>query len=280
MQYLTIRNRIFEWGKSTYLMGILNITPDSFSDGGEFLKIETALHHAKRMIDEGVDIIDIGGQSTRPGALAITTQEELLRVIPIIRELRKESSIPISIDTTSSKVVLEAVKAGADLVNDISGGSFDNKMFCTVSNLKIPMVIMHTRGIPTTMQTNLDYSNLVQDIIEWLNERIAKAIKAGIQKNYLIIDPGIGFAKSSEQNIELLQQLSSFHALEAPILLGVSRKKFIGEILEEDNPKKRIFGTAAACCSAIVNGVDILRIHDVAQMKNLAKIADIIWRQQ
>ena len=280
MQYLTIRNRIFEWGKSTYLMGILNITPDSFSDGGEFLKIETALHHAKRMIDEGVDIIDIGGQSTRPGALAITTQEELLRVIPIIRELRKESSIPISIDTTNSKVVLEAVKAGADLVNDISGGSFDNKMFRTVSNIKIPMVIMHTRGIPTTMQTNLDYSNLVQDIIEWLNERIAKAIKAGIQKNYLIIDPGIGFAKSSEQNIELLQQLSSFHALEAPILLGVSRKKFIGEILEEDNPKKIIFGTAAACCSAIVNGVDILRIHDVAQMKNLSKNADIIWREQ
>ncbi|BDA39959.1 dihydropteroate synthase [Candidatus Atelocyanobacterium thalassae] len=280
MRYLTIRDYTFEWGKSTYLMGILNVTPDSFSDGGDFLKTEIALYHAKKMINEGVDIVDIGGQSTRPGAHKITTKEELQRVIPIIRALRRESSIPISIDTTNSEVVIEAIKEGADIVNDISGGSFDNKMFSTVSTLRIPMVIMHIRGTPETMRTRLNYNNLVQEIIEWLNQKITIAVKAGIDKSYLIIDPGIGFAKNSKQNIELLQHLSSFHILENPILLGVSRKSFIGEILEENNPKKRIFGTAAACCSAIANGVDILRVHDVAQIKNLAKMADVIWRKR
>ncbi len=279
MRYLNIRDYIFEWGKRTYLMGILNITPDSFSDGGNFLKIDIALYHAKKMINEGVDIIDIGGQSTRPGAHKITSEEELERVIPIIRAIRRESSIPISIDTTNSEVVLKAVKEGADIVNDISGGSFDKEMFSTVSTLRVPIIIMHTRGTPETMQTNLGYNDLVQDIIKWLTQKIEIAVEAGIDKNHLIIDPGIGFAKNSKQNIELLQKLSSFHILETPMLLGVSRKNFIGEILAENNPKKRIFGTAAACCSAIVNGVDILRVHDVAQIKDLAKITDTIWRK-
>ena len=279
MRHLSIRDYIFEWGKRTYLMGILNITPDSFSDGGNFLKIDIALYHAKKMIDEGVDIIDIGGHSTRPGAHRITLKEELERVIPIIRALRRESSIPISIDTIDSEVVLKAVKEGADIVNDTSGGSFDKKMFSTVSTLGVPIIIMHTRGTPKTMQTKLDYSDVVQDIIKWLSQKIEMAVEAGIDKDHLIIDPGIGFAKNSKQNIELLRKLSSFHILETPMLLGVSRKNFIGEILAENNPKKRIFGTAAACCSAIVNGADILRVHDVAQIKDLARIADTIWRK-
>ena len=241
MRHLSIRDYIFEWGKRTYLMGILNITPDSFSDGGNFLKIDIALYHAKKMIDEGVDIIDIGGHSTRPGAHRITLKEELERVIPIIRALRRESSIPISIDTIDSEVVLKAVKEGADIVNDTSGGSFDKKMFSTVSTLGVPIIIMHTRGTPKTMQTKLDYSDVVQDIIKWLSQKIEMAVEAGIDKDHLIIDPGIGFAKNSKQNIELLRKLSSFHILETPMLLGVSRKNFIGEILAENNPKKRIF---------------------------------------
>ncbi|MDJ0846598.1 dihydropteroate synthase [Crocosphaera sp.] len=278
MNPLNIREHTFDWGKRTYLMGILNVTPDSFSDGGDYNSLETALEQAKKMIEAGADIIDIGGQSTRPGAEEITLEEELNRVIPIIKALRQSSSIPISIDTTRSQVAEAAIKAGADMVNDISGGTFDTKMFATVASLQVPLIIMHIRGTPKTMQQKTDYQDLVNEIRQWLNCQIKKAIEAGIAPNKIIIDPGIGFAKTYPQNIDLLKQLSRFQELNCPILVGVSRKSFIGHILEEKDPKKRVWGTAAACCHAIASKTDILRVHDVPEMKDIIKVADVLFR--
>ncbi|WP_107669968.1 dihydropteroate synthase [Cyanothece sp. BG0011] len=278
MNNLRIRETIFDWGKRTYLMGILNVTPDSFSDGGDFNSIETALSQAEKMIDNGADIIDIGGQSTRPGAEEITLEEELKRVIPIIKTLRQNGSIPISIDTTRSQVAQAAIEAGADIVNDISGGTFDEKMFSTVASLDVPIIIMHIRGTPKTMQQKTDYQDLINEIIEWLKCQVNQAMKAGIDQHKIIIDPGIGFAKTYQQNIELLQNLSQFHRLNCPILVGVSRKSFIGHILNQKDPKKRVWGTAAACCSAIASKSHILRVHDVAEIKEVAQVADQIWR--
>ena len=258
-------------------MGILNITPDSFSDGGEFYSINTALLQGKKMVAEGADIIDIGGQSTRPGATQISLKEELSRVIPVIKALRDEISVPISIDTTRAEVVREAIAAGANVVNDISGGTFDAEMFPTVAKLKVPIILMHIRGTPQTMQTLTDYEDLVGEIYQWLSQRIEAACAAGIERWRLIIDPGIGFAKTKEQNIELLRRLSEFRSLGVPILVGPSRKSFIGHILHRPEPKERVWGTAAACCRAIAAGVDILRVHDVAPMYDVCRMADTLW---
>lgn len=275
---LEIRDRAFNWGKKTYLMGILNVTPDSFSDGGESDRLETALAKAREMINNGVDIIDIGGESTRPNAEAVTVEEELQRVIPVIKQLRKESSIPISIDTTKATVAKEAIAAGADIVNDISGATFDDGMLETVAELNVPIILMHIRGNPKTMQSLTDYQDVIAEVKEFLNERISKAIACGIVRDKIIIDPGIGFAKKAEQSLELLQRLAEFKALELPMLVGVSRKSFMRPILQKDDPKERIWGTAAACYGAIARGADILRVHDVTQMYDVCRVADAIER--
>ena len=275
---LVIREHSFNWGQKTYLMGIINVTPDSFSDGGEFNHIDSALAQAQYMSKNGADIIDIGGESTRPNSEEITLEEELNRVIPIIKKLRQETSIPISIDTTKAKVAQAAIEAGADLVNDISGGTFEREMLPTVARLGVPIILMHIRGTPKTMQKLTDYQNLIAEIYDFLERQIQKAIACGIKKSHIIIDPGIGFAKTYEQNIKILQRLSEFHRLNVPILVGTSRKSFIGHILEKPNPKDRIWGTAATCCSAIAHGADILRVHDVVQMYDVARVADTIWR--
>ena len=273
-----IRNRAFDWGEKTYLMGILNVTPDSFSDGGEFNSIKSALTQAKEMISNGVDIIDIGGESTRPNAEAVTVEAELQRVIPVIQQLRQESSIPISIDTTKATVAKKAIAAGADIVNDISGATFDNGMLETVAQLDVPIILMHIRGNPKTMQSLTNYQDVVAEVKEFLNEQVNKAIACGIARDKIIIDPGIGFAKKAEQSLELLQRLFEFKALELPILVGVSRKSFMRPILQKDDPKERIWGTAAACYGAIARGADILRVHDVAQMYDVCRVADAIER--
>ncbi len=273
----TKNNQLFPWGERTYIMGILNITPDSFSDGGEFYNLNAALLQGKRMVAEGADIIDVGGQSTRPGATQISLQEELSRVIPVITALRHEVSVPISIDTTRAEVVKKAIAAGADLVNDISGGTFDAEMFPTVATLKVPIVLMHIRGTPQTMQTLTNYEDLVRDIYQWLSERIEAACAAGIERWRLIIDPGIGFAKTKEQNLELLRRLGEFRSLGVPILVGPSRKSFIGHVLNRPEPKERVWGTAAACCRAIAAGADLLRVHDVASMYDVCRMADTLW---
>ena len=271
-------NRIFNWGERTYLMGILNVTPDSFSDGGEFNSVKTALAQARDMINHGVDIIDIGGESTRPNAEAVTIEEEIERVIPVIQQLRSESSIPISIDTTKATVAKEAIAAGADIVNDISGATFDEEMLSTIAQLDVPIILMHIRGNPQTMQSLTDYQDVVAEVAEFLQERVDKAIACGLKRDKIIIDPGIGFAKKAEQSLELLQRLDELKTLELPILVGVSRKSFMRPILQQDDPKERIWGTAAACYGAIARGADILRVHDVAQMYDVCRVADAIER--
>lgn len=261
-------------------MGILNVTPDSFSDGGKFNTLDAAVNQARKLIQGGADILDIGGQSTRPGAEEIGEQEELDRVMPIIRAVREEFSIPISIDTTRARVAEEAIASGADIVNDISGGTFDLDMFAVVARLAAPIILMHIRGTPATMQTLIDYQDLIGEVYDFLEQQINRAVKAGIDRSKIILDPGIGFAKTYERNLELLQKLGQFRSLCAPILIGVSRKSFIGKIIDRPNPAERIWGTAAACCAAIANGADILRVHDLPQMYDVSRVADALWRDK
>ena len=277
-QGITIRDKSFVWGKQTYLMGVLNITPDSFSDGGDYNDLEAAFQRAAALVEAGADILDVGGQSTRPGAKQISPEAELERVIPIIKRIRKHLNVPISVDTTRAEIAQQAVQAGADLVNDISGGTFDAAMLTTVAALEVPIILMHIRGTPETMQQLTDYEDLVGDIIAVLRERIAAAEKAGIARSRLLIDPGIGFGKTAEQNLELLRQLDQFQILGVPILVGTSRKSFIGKILKQDDPKQRVWGTASTCCAAIAQGADLLRVHDLPEMWEVSRVADAIWR--
>jgi dihydropteroate synthase len=279
MPSLILRGKNFDWGKRTYLMGILNITPDSFSDGGEFATLETALCQGKKLVAAGADILDIGGQSTRPGAAQISLEAELNRTIPVIQALRSAASVPISIDTTRAEVARAAVEVGANLVNDISGGTFDRQMFSTVAQLRVPLILMHLRGTPQTMQQLTEYEDLIGEIREFLAQQIKRAVAAGIARSQLVIDPGIGFAKTYEQNLELLRRLSEFRSLGVTLLVGPSRKSFIGHLLQQPEPKQRDWGTAAACCAAIAGGADILRLHDIERMGDVCRVADAIWRK-
>jgi dihydropteroate synthase len=274
-----LRNREFRWGKRTYLMGILNVTPDSFSDGGQFNTVEAALIQARFLVAAGADILDIGGQSTRPNAADVGLDEELDRVIPVIKAIRQEMDIPISIDTTRAMVARAAIAAGADVVNDISGATYDPEMLPAVAELGVPLILMHIRGTPQTMQQMTDYEDLIGEILAFLKQRVEAAIAHGIDPSQLAIDPGIGFAKTYDQNLEILRHLPEFRSLGRPILVGPSRKSFIGHILEQPDPKQRIWGTAAACCAAIAGTADMMRVHDVREMKDVCRVADAIWRQ-
>jgi dihydropteroate synthase len=277
---LKIRNSTFSWGTRTYIMGVLNITPDSFSDGGCFNNIETAIAQAQVMINAGVDIIDIGGQSTRPGAEQISLEEEINRVIPTLQAIRPITDLAISVDTTRKEVAKAAIKAGADIINDISGGTFEPEIFKAVAESGIAIILMHIRGTPQTMQqqNNTDYEDVIAEIIIFLTEQITKAVEIGIKREKIIIDPGIGFAKNYEQNLEIFRRLTELSNLNCPILVGASRKSFIGRILNQSDPKQRIWGTAAACCAAILNGADIIRVHDVKEMRDISLVADAIAR--
>jgi dihydropteroate synthase len=274
-----LRNHIFDWGQRTYLMGVLNVTPDSFSDGGQFNTLEAALTQARHLVNSGADILDVGGQSTRPNAADISLEEELSRVIPIVKAVRQEMDIPISVDTTRAKVAEAAIAAGADVVNDISGAAYDLEMLPTMAKLGVPIILMHIRGTPQTMQQQTNYQNLIGEIIEFLKERVEAAIAQGIHSSHIAIDPGIGFAKTYSQNLEILRRLVEFRSLGCPVLVGPSRKGFIGHILNQPDPKQRIWGTAATCCAAIAGSADIIRVHDVREMKDVCRVADAIWRQ-
>ncbi|MGL5133979.1 MAG: dihydropteroate synthase [Planktothrix sp.] len=280
---INIRDKSFQWGKQTYIMGVLNVTPDSFSDGGDFNSLERALYQAQHMAEAGVDIIDIGGQSTRPGAEIVSLDTELNRVIPVIETMRNSSNqllanTPISVDTTHSKVAEVAVNSGADIINDISGGTFDPEMLSRAAQLQVPIILMHLRGTPKTMQTLTDYQDLIGELEGFLEDRIKEAIAQGISPQNIIIDPGIGFAKTFEQNLEILRNLTKLRSLNCPILVGTSRKSFIGHILNQPDPKQRVWGTAATCVAAIANGADILRVHDVKEMVDVSRVADAIYR--
>lgn len=278
-----IRDRTLTWGSRTYLMGVLNVTPDSFSDGGQFDTVERAVAQARHLVHHGTDILDIGGQSTRPGAGSISRTEEIDRVIPVIEAIRADNDDTlaqaiISVDTTRSSVARAAVKAGADVINDISAGTYDRAMLSTVADLGVPIVLMHVRGTPATMQQCTDYQDLVGEIYEFLQHQIEDAIAVGIKPSKIAIDPGLGFAKTPAQNLELLRQLSRFRDLGRPLLVGPSRKSFIGWILDQPDPQQRVWGTAAACCAAIAGGADILRVHDGAEMHDVCRVADAVWR--
>lgn len=280
-----LRDRVFHWGDRTYVMGVLNVTPDSFSDGGQFNTVATALQQAHRLVHVGCDMLDIGGQSTRPGAGEIPPEVEIQRVVPIINAIRAHeddtlANIIISVDTTRATVARAAVRSGADIVNDISGGTFDEAMFSTVADLGAPVILMHIRGTPATMQQHTDYADLIGEIYAFLERQIETAIAAGLSHSQIAIDPGIGFAKSYPQNLELLRQIPTFRALNCPILIGPSRKSFIGWLLQRPNPQERVWGTAAACCAAIAGGADIVRVHDGQEMMDVCRVADAIWRDR
>jgi dihydropteroate synthase len=272
-----IRDRNFDWGERTYLMGILNVTPDSFSDGGLFRSVETASAQALALVEAGMDLLDVGGQSTRPQAKDLELKDELERVIPVIESIRQVSNIPISVDTTKAAVAIAAVQAGADVINDISGATYDPEMLRTVAQLEVPIILMHLRGTPQTMQQLTDYDDLVGEVMTFFAERVTAACSAGIAPHRIALDPGIGFAKTGSQSIEILKHLSAFRGLGYPLLVGPSRKSFIGHILNRPDPKERVWGTAAACCAAISGGADILRVHD-GQMHDVCRVADAIWR--
>ncbi len=277
------RRYTFAWRSRTYLMGILNVTTDSFSDGGLYDNVNAAIAQAQHMRDQGVDILDIGGQSTRPNAEEVSLEEELHRVIPVVEALRKDPSfdrIVISIDTTKALVAQAAVAAGADMINDISGATFDPQMLSIVAQLGVPIILMHLRGTPKTMQQMTTYDDLVGEVITFLCDRMSAAIVSGIAADKIIIDPGLGFAKTAEQNLELLREIGKFQVLNAPILIGPSRKSFIGKILDQPDAKARVWGTAATCAAAIAQGADILRVHDVAEMYDVIRVSDAIWRTE
>lgn len=278
LQPWQLRDRTFVWGQQTYLMGVLNVTPDSFSDGGQFDTLEAALAQARLLIEAGANILDVGGQSTRPQAVEVSLIEELERVVPVIEAVRRELDVPISVDTTRSQVASAAITAGADIVNDISGATFDPQMLATVAELGVPLILMHIRGTPQTMQQLTDYRDLLGEIRDFLAERIEAAIAAGINRSQIMIDPGIGFAKTYPQNLELLRRVAEFRSLGCPMLVGPSRKSFIGHILNQPDPQQRVWGTAAACCAAIAGGADVVRVHDVAEMHDVCRVADAIWR--
>lgn len=257
------------------IMGILNVTPDSFSDGGKYDNYLTAITHAIKMEDEGADIIDIGGESTRPGAKPIDIEEELKRVIPVIEGIRKESNIVISIDTYKSNVASKAISAGANIINDISGLRFDANMVHFASEAQVPIIVMHMLGNPQNMQSNPSYSNLMNELITFFQERVDVLTSKGINKNNIILDPGIGFGKTTDHNFTLIRELGRIVELGYPVLVGPSRKSFIGKTLNlplED----RIEGTAAAVTAAIMNGTRIVRVHDVKEMLRVVKMTENI----
>jgi len=275
---LSWRNYSFDFSQRTYIMGILNVTPDSFSDGGSYLHKDVAVERALAMERDGADIIDVGGESTRPGAEKVSVKEEIQRVVPVIEEITKRVRVPVSIDTYKAAVAEAAVSAGATMINDIRGPWFDPLMPSIAASHKIPLVIMHIKGTPENMQKNPVYKSLIPEIMDYLREGIDIAVQAGIPDDRIILDPGIGFGKRVEHNLEIIQRLNEFEGFEKPILLGHSRKSFIGRVLDDLPVMDRLEGTAAAAAIGIFNGANIIRVHDVKEMVRVARVADAIRR--
>jgi dihydropteroate synthase len=271
------RNCRFELDRPL-IMGVLNVTPDSFSDGGLYRSLDQALRHGGEMRDEGADIIDVGGESTRPGAAAVSVQEELDRVIPIIEALRRELDISLSIDTNKSEVARAALAAGADFINDISGLGFDPAMAAVAGETGAGLFLMHTRGRPAEMQRNTRYSDLMGEIIDSLGKALSLAEKAGVPAQKMAVDPGIGFGKSVAGNLEILARLGELGALGRPVLLGTSRKSFIGSILNQPDPRRRLFGTLATVAIGVDKGGHIFRVHDVGPARETALMAWAVCR--
>ncbi len=275
---IKIRGYLFDWKETPYFMGIINVTPDSFSDGGEAFGIEQAVKKASSLIEAGAHILDIGGESTRPFSDPVPLEEEIKRVIPVIKAIREGfPEIIISVDTYKSKVAELALEAGADIINDISGGQFDPTIMEIARDFHCPYVLMHIKGTPKNMQINPSYEDVIKEIKDYFNERIEVALKKGISEDKIILDPGLGFGKNFQHNLEILKNLEVFHEFNHPILLGPSRKSFIGEILRKP-PLERDAGTAGLSIYAYLKGVHILRVHNISIVKDALKTFKYLWQ--
>jgi dihydropteroate synthase len=279
MRDMTNEN-VVEWPKGRLdfsagcvVMGVLNVTPDSFSDGGQFLDAERAIKRGLQMAADGAAIIDVGGESTRPGSAPVSDDEQIERVVPVIKALRKKIDVPISIDTYKLEVAKAALEAGAGMINDITALS-DERMAELAAKHDVPVVLMHMQGTPATMQIEPKYEDVVSEVLEFLLERARRAEDAGIDRKKIFIDPGIGFGKTLEQNLLLLRNIDKFVATSYRVLVGTSRKSFIGKLTDREKPSERIFGTAATVALCAAAGVSIVRVHDVAEMVDVVRVAN------
>lgn len=268
------RKRV-DLGRRTHVMGILNVTPDSFSDGGRFLEPSTALDHAIAMAEEGADFIDIGAESTRPGARSVPPKEQLARLLPVLRAVKKRVRTPISVDTTSAAVARAALGEGADMVNDVSALAGDKRMPAVVARAAVPCILMHMKGRPRTMQEHPEYADLMAEVTGFLAAALKRGEAAGIERTQMLVDPGIGFGKTVVHNLEILRRLAELESLGAPIMVGPSRKRFIG-VVSDSPPGERLEGTIAACVLAASNGANVLRVHDVKPVMKALKLADAV----
>jgi dihydropteroate synthase len=276
---LRLRSRALILGERTLVMGILNVTPDSFSDGGAFVDSEAAIARALQMEREGAHIIDVGGESTRPGASAVSEDEELRRILPAIEGLRGKLRVPISVDTRRAAVADAALAAGAEIVNDVSGLRTDPRLADIVRRARVPLILMHMRGTPRTMQRKPFARDVMRNVASGLRDAVGRALLAGLARSQLLVDPGIGFGKSHEQNFEILARLPELARLGCPIVIGTSRKGFLGKALAKTGepplpPEERLLGTAATVTASILGGAHIVRVHDVAEMARVARVAD------
>ena len=278
---LRLLSRTLVLGERTLIMGVLNVTPDSFSDGGKYLDTEAATAHALQLERDGADIVDVGGESTRPGSLPIAVEEELRRIMPVLTALREKLRVPISVDTRRAEVAKAALHAGAEIVNDVTGLRTDPRLAAVARRARAPLILMHMRGTPQTMQRGPFARDVIRDVMAGLRDSIARAKRAGIAKSQMLVDPGIGFGKTHEQNFEILARLPEFARLGCPIVIGTSRKGFLGKALAEPGDKalpagERLLGTAATVTASILGGAHIVRVHDVAEMAGVARVADSI----
>jgi dihydropteroate synthase len=275
-----LRSRTLTLGVRTLVMGVLNVTPDSFSDGGRFLDPQRAVEHALEMERAGADLLDIGGESTRPGSSRTAEEMELARILPVLERLRGALKIPISVDTRKSQVAEAAIRAGAQIINDISGLRNDPRIAEVAHRRGVPLILMHMRGEPQTMQKKPFARDVLKDVMQGLRASIKRAREAGITRSQIIIDPGIGFGKSFEQNYELLRRLPELAKLGYPLLVGTSRKGFLGATLARDGksapPEERLWASAATVTASILGGAHIVRVHDVAEMVQVARVADCL----
>ena len=278
--HLPLASQTLVLGERTLVMGVLNVTPDSFSDGGQFLCADAAISRALQMEKDGADILDVGGESTRPGSDPVPPAEQLGRILPVFEELRGRLRIPMSIDTSSSEVAEAAAQAGAEILNDVTGLRADPRLAEVARRRKLPIILMHMRGEPGTMQKKPFARNVVREVTAALRESVSIARRAVIPRSRVILDPGIGFGKSYAQDYELIARLDELSPLGFPLLVGTSRKKFIGRALGGVPTHERIFGTAATVAACILNGAHIVRVHDVAEMAQVARVADAVLSPQ
>ncbi|AKQ65638.1 Dihydropteroate synthase [Myxococcus hansupus] len=276
---LSLGDRRFEWGARTYVMGVVNVTPDSFSDGGRFASTEAAIAHGLALAEAGADLLDVGGESTRPGSLPVSVEDELARVVPVIEGLRARTAVPLSVDTTKAAVAREALRAGAHLINDVTGFGADAELPRVVSEAGAACCLMHIQGTPATMQQAPRYDDLVEDVLAFLEDAIARAEAAGIPRGRILLDPGIGFGKTFEHNLFLLRRLNELRVLGLPLLVGTSRKGFLGRLAGGKPASERLAATLGSVASmAALGGADVVRVHDVAEARDALAVADAIRR--